>query len=809
MKYSRQTFAHLFVTACLAPKFFATAQSDYPAAPGGSCENGNFENHLLSVSSSELDPSVNETLTEMKMQQTKSTGSKSLRVASYSYVLGPNQDPDNIKNLIKSFLFSTDIVANVFEEEENNDDIFGIDLPGVSFESLPFGPFEFAYFLERTFQLEAAEPVLAFVDTLDVAEDEEQGEEDAAKFCEELADVIEVENICNDPKNKEWHLKHVKAPEAWDFSEKEGKPSRGKDIVIAQIDTGYSHHYGAFPPDDDMWIDKNKKGLNMYYRKNKKGRLDPKDEIKSFGLAPAHGTVVAPHAVGRGTVEMKNKGGGDAPKGTAPKAKLYSVRAVNNPVIDPRDAGRVVDAIEEIVRMNVKVDVISMSLGASSLGTRQKRAREAIESAIANNIIVVAAGGQLASFTRSLPVVYPARYDDVIAVGGYQVADRSGGSTLLHDRTMEWWPQAFEGKEIDIAGPANHVCNAKVNKSGWFKKKLSYDYATGFGTSLATAMTGGIAALWVAHHGKDNLIKHFHESDGITLQAAFKKVLELTANKKNWKDCKDKDITKGCYKRRHGHGMIDAEAILKKSLTEIRNAVLNIEPKETSEEGAAQNNAKSILLEIGYDEDELKLVFQEDDLEHFYTELVYIKSKDNAAMSSKLRAKLGPVKVRRRSRNVALGKVTAQSSDYKDTENNISKYAVDGDISPESTAGHENNLTHTGPGDSSPFWHVLLGSLFVIDSVVIHNRDHPCPNSVGGNCSSRLRGFRMEILKVVDGNESVVHIYDDPSSTDPGLVIRPNIPSGVVGNKVRISIPDSNEYLHLREVQVFSSTASE
>ncbi len=56
--------------------------------------------------------------------------------------------------------------------------------------------------------------------------------------------------------------------------------------------------------------------------------------------------------------------------------------------------------------------------------------------------------------------------------------------------------------------------------------------------------------------------------------------------------------------------------------------------------------------------------------------------------------------------------------------------------------------------ETSPYWHVLLGSPVVIGSVVIHNReDLPCD---GGLCSERLHGFKMEILLVVDGNKSTV-----------------------------------------------------
>ena len=162
-------------------------------------------------------------------------------------------------------------------------------------------------------------------------------------------------------------------------------------------------------------------------------------------------------------------------------------------------------------------------------------------------------------------------------------------------------------------------------------------------------MTGGVAALWLAHHGKGDLIQHFSK-DEITLQVAFKKVLELAANnKEGWVDGDSKNDE---YLRKYGHGMIDAEAILKISLNEITSKVLTSKSRrlvgqeraleEESEEAAAHKDMMDLLLETGYDEDTLKLLQgNKDDLEHFFTELVYMKSKDDAVMSSVLRAKLG------------------------------------------------------------------------------------------------------------------------------------------------------------------------
>jgi hypothetical protein len=339
--------------------------------------------------------------------------------------------------------------------------------------------------------------------------------------------------------------------------------------------------------------------------------------------------------------------GGMSPRGTAPKAKLYSIRAVNNPFLDSLDKGRVCRALKEIVEENINVDVISMSLGAFTIGFWHRKALRWINKAVDKNIIVIAAGGQWAPFSNIASVSYPAAFPKVIAVGGYQIANTKKGDKLFHERDMEWWPDGFSGQKIDISGPANDVCNAKIKSEGGIVNYTTY--REGRGTSLATAMTGGVAALWLAHHGKGDLIQHFSK-DEITLQVAFKKVLELAANnKEGWVDGDSKNDE---YLRKYGHGMIDAEAILKISLNEITSKVLTSKSRrlvgqeraleEESEEAAAHKDMMDLLLETGYDEDTLKLLQgNKDDLEHFFTELVYMKSKDDAVMSSVLRAKLG------------------------------------------------------------------------------------------------------------------------------------------------------------------------
>jgi len=151
--------------------------------------------------------------------------------------------------------------------------------------------------------------------------------------------------------------------------------------------------------------------------------------------------------------------------------------------------------------------------------------------------------------------------------------------------------------------------------------------------------------------------------------------------------------------------------------------------------------------------------------------------------------------------NVARNKDTQQSSTWGDR---FSNKAVDGDVRNESELDQGENLSGTKLEEISPFWYVLLGSPVVIDNVVIYNRDLIRPNCPGTICGRRLKGFRMEILNIVGGIENVEYTYNDTSLEGPGLVISLPIPAGIVGNKVKISIPGRPELLSLHEVQVFS-----
>jgi len=147
-------------------------------------------------------------------------------------------------------------------------------------------------------------------------------------------------------------------------------------------------------------------------------------------------------------------------------------------------------------------------------------------------VIVLAAAGNCVRL-----VVWPARYDECIAVAATNAAD-------------EPWPGTCRGAPVDISAPGQNVYRAVVLPSG---PSGADTVGQGQGTSFAVALTAGVAALWVAHHGRANVVAAAH-ARGETVQAMFRRLLQATARRPiPW----DADAM--------GPGIVDARALLEAS----------------------------------------------------------------------------------------------------------------------------------------------------------------------------------------------------------------------------------------------------
>jgi hypothetical protein len=328
------------------------------------------------------------------------------------------------------------------------------------------------------------------------------------------------------PANRKWALETMGIVRAWSRF-----PARGSGIRIGQPDTGISDHQEV-----------DREALDLAHAKDiLDGDTDPTDPLTPGTANPGHGTGTASVIISRdnGTIT-----------GSAPAAMLVPIRCTDDVKIF--DGTPIAAAIEHATRSGC--DVITMSLG----GLPSLAVHAAVRAAVNNGAIVLAAAGNCVRL-----VVYPARYDEVIAVAGINVTDRP-------------WLGSSRGANVDISAPAELVWRADRRSVEDPKTTVS----GGQGTSFAVALTAGVAALWLSHHGRDT-VRTEARRRGVTVQALFKTALQVTSRKPAIWDSDD-----------FGPGIVDAEQLLGLSLSAIPQAAPEATPR-------AEESARKLLDDVG------------------------------------------------------------------------------------------------------------------------------------------------------------------------------------------------------------------
>ena len=273
-----------------------------------------------------------------------------------------------------------------------------------------------------------------------------------------------------------WALDKIFAPEAWAFSEARQRPNRGRGTIVGQPDTGVAAHpeLEGVPkvPGYDFVEDDS----------------DPTDPLNYDGN-PGHGTGTGSVLLSPETRDMS---------GSAPRATHMPIRAIKSVALLSQVA--VAEAIDFAVANGAHV--ITMSLG----GIPSFSLYRALSRAVEADVIVLAAAGNCVGL-----VVWPARYEDCIAVAGTNADDKP-------------WQGSSNGPDVDISAPGQNVFRARVQNG----KPPSV--GQGQGTSFAVALTAGVAACWLAHHGRPNLIAEAR-ARGETLQNMFRRILRATARR--------------------------------------------------------------------------------------------------------------------------------------------------------------------------------------------------------------------------------------------------------------------------------------
>ena len=215
--------------------------------------------------------------------------------------------------------------------------------------------------------------------------------------------------------------------EAWENNLK------GKGIKIAVLDTGISAH-------SDLTI---------------AGGVSTVDSTNSYDDDHGHGTHIA------GIIASKDNGIGTT--GVASEADIYSVK-----VQDSTGKGDLMDIIEGIDwAINHDMDIMNMSFGTESYSATLEAK---INEAVSKGMIVVASSGN----TGNSQIMYPANYDNVIAVGA---TDQNNHLAAFSAR----------GPAIDIVAPGVGIASTYLDDT----------YAIGNGTSQAAPYVTGMLALYM------------------------------------------------------------------------------------------------------------------------------------------------------------------------------------------------------------------------------------------------------------------------------------------------------------------------
>jgi type VII secretion-associated serine protease mycosin len=231
-------------------------------------------------------------------------------------------------------------------------------------------------------------------------------------------------------RGDQWHLRYLQVAQAH-------RITQGEEVMVAVPDTGVDPH-----PDLRNNL---LPGIDLIAGGTGDGRQD----------LDGHGTSMAGLIAAHGQSETEGA------LGVAPRAKILPIFA--SPPNDDGEPDALAQGVEYAISRGASV--ISISSGGAS----SPRLDQAVSTALASNIVVVAAAGNRPEDAR---VGYPASKEGVIAVGGI---DRAGKQASV----------AVTGSEIDVVAPAVDIYSTSIDGK----------YSKGAGTSGATAIVAGAAAL--------------------------------------------------------------------------------------------------------------------------------------------------------------------------------------------------------------------------------------------------------------------------------------------------------------------------
>ncbi len=295
-----------------------------------------------------------------------------------------------------------------------------------------------------------------------------------------------------------------------------------KDILVGHLDTGYIPHEALAWDGTSSSTVLHQRGYDYFEIPQD---ADPKDAwLPGY---PGHGTRIDGALAGFDPRDKLHPF-----YGAAPGVQIIPYRVTDSVIIDhvPNNIANGID-----LAISNDCQIITICLGALR-GSR--RVADAINRAYEKGIIVVCAAGQIWPW-----VIYPGRFNRVMTVSGFG----PNGTP---------WGSAACGSYVDWCAPADEIRRLKVQPNANGYTTGINPKADGDGTSYATAITSGIAAMWLSWHGVKTLRTKYAGQEWM-IPAAFKYLVKRSASP--WVPGTSGSVG-------YGAGKIDASALLDKAL---------------------------------------------------------------------------------------------------------------------------------------------------------------------------------------------------------------------------------------------------
>lgn len=177
--------------------------------------------------------------------------------------------------------------------------------------------------------------------------------------------------------------------------------------------------------------------------------------------------------------------------GVAPQSTIVSIKVLNKNGFSQNNS--VLKGLEYC--LSLKPDIINMSLGGSA---PMPEIQPLLKQLIKQNIVVVCSAGNNGE-TDKPDVVYPAQYDECIAVG-------SCSDSLMTDRSLF----SSYGETIDFLAPGENILSTYRDNG----------YGVLSGSSQSAPFLSGLVALIISYYKKQNKIISVEEIRQILVQTA-------------------------------------------------------------------------------------------------------------------------------------------------------------------------------------------------------------------------------------------------------------------------------------------------